>query len=230
MGNKGPTEADAEGEVDTGGRRVKLVITDDHPLVLVGIRDALEKDGRFEIVGEASDGARLVPLIGRTGAEAVLLDLNMPGMSAFECIDRLRARHGDTVKIVVLATESDPALVEALFRHGVSGYIVKTVDVRDLGPSICQSLDGTAFHALGLPAVNDDTVARGAGLSAREAEILRAVARGLSNKEISGELCLAEQTVKFHLTNVYRKLGVANRTAAARWTLAHGIRVDGPSG
>jgi DNA-binding NarL/FixJ family response regulator len=209
---------------------VRILITDDHPLVLIGMREALATDGGFEIVGEAHDCSRVVPLIGQTGAEAVLLDFNMPGMSAFECLDRVHDRYGDDVKVIVIASESDPALIESVFRHGAAGYIVKTVDVRDLGPSIRQALDGTAYHAFGLPAINDDTVARDAGLSEREAEILRAVARGLSNKAISKELWVTEQTVKFHLTNVYRKLDVTNRTEAARWALAHGMQVTDPVG
>ena len=84
-------------------------------------------------------------------------------------------------------------------------------------------MDGTAYHALGLPALNESTVARAAGLTERELEIVKAVARGLSNKAISKELWVTEQTVKFHLTNVYRKLGVANRTEAARWAFSHGF-------
>ena len=205
--------------------RVRILITDDHPLVLIGMREALESDGGFEIVGEAYDCSRVVPMVAQTGAEAVLLDFNMPGMSAFECLDRVRERYQDRVKVIVIASESDPAVIESVFRHGAAGYIVKTVDVRDLGPSIRQSLDGTAYHAFGLPAINDDTVARDAGLSERETEILRAVARGLSNKAISRELWVTEQTVKFHLTNVYRKLDVSNRTEAARWALGHGMHI-----
>ena len=210
-------------------QRIRVLITDDHPLVLIGIRRALEADGGFTIVGEAHDAAELLPLVGRTDAEVVLLDFTMPGMSGFDCMDRLAKRYGTDLKIVVIGTESDPALIEAVFRHGAAGYVLKTVDVRDLGPSIRQALDGTAFHAYGLPAINDDTVARDAGLSRRESEMLRAVARGLSNNGISKELWVTEQTVKFHLTNVYRKLGVTNRTEAARWALARGIQVDPPN-
>jgi DNA-binding NarL/FixJ family response regulator len=204
---------------------VRILITDDHPLVLIGMREALDADGGFEIVGEAYDCARVVPLVAQTSAQAVLLDFDMPGMSAFECLDRVRERYRDRVKVIVIGSHSDPAVIESVFRHGGAGYIVKTVDVRDLGPSIRQALDGTAYHAFGLPAINDDTVARDAGLSERETEILRAVARGLSNKAISRELWVTEQTVKFHLTNIYRKLEVSNRTEAARWALAHGMQI-----
>ena len=87
-------------------------------------------------------------------------------------------------------------------------------------------VDGSAFHAYGLPALNDDSVLHAAGLSPREGDILRAVARGLSNKAIAGELWIAEQTVKFHVTNIYRKLGISNRAEATGWILRNGVRTD----
>jgi DNA-binding NarL/FixJ family response regulator len=84
-------------------------------------------------------------------------------------------------------------------------------------------VEGTAYHALGLPAINEDTIARAAGLTARELQIMRGVARGRSNSMIGAELEITEQTVKFHLGNVYRKLGISSRTEAVRWALGHRI-------
>jgi DNA-binding NarL/FixJ family response regulator len=209
-------------------KRTKIVIADDHPVVLLGIRSALEKDGGFEILAETGDGAQVVTLVGRTNPDVVLLDLKMPGMSGLECLERLRVRHPG-VKVVIIAAEADPTTIEATFKRGACGYIVKNVDIRDIGPSIRQAVDGTAYHAFGLPAISDEATARDAGLSERELEILRGVARGLSNKAIAGELWVTEQTVKFHLTNVYRKLGLSNRSEATRWVLAKGIQTESPS-
>jgi DNA-binding NarL/FixJ family response regulator len=189
----------------------------------VGIAEALAADGDFEVVGEAGDGSQVLPLVRRTRADAVLLDLRMPAMDGFGCLERLRDRHPG-VKVVMLASESDPALIAAAFKRGACGYVVKTVEPRDLGPAIREALDGTAYHAAGLPGINDEAVAHAAGLSRREFEIVRAVARGLSNRAIAHELWISEQTVKFHLRNVYRKLGVSNRTEAARWAHDHGIQ------
>jgi DNA-binding NarL/FixJ family response regulator len=90
--------------------------------------------------------------------------------------------------------------------------------VRDLGPAIHQAVEGTAYHAYGLPAMMDGaSVAKANGLTGRELEIVQGVADGRSNREIAQALWIAEQTVKFHLTNTYRKLGVENRTGLARW-------------
>lgn len=202
--------------------RIRVAISDDHPLLLVGIRGALEADGGFEVVGEARTCLELLPLVDRTRPDAVLVDFTMPGLSGFECIDRIRERVGAAVKIVVVASEDDPALIEAVFRHGASAYVVKTIAVRDLGGAIREALQGTAFHAYGFPSLDDDPV-HDAGLSGRELEVLRGVSRGLSNREIGGELFVTEQTVKYHLTNVFRKLRVANRTEAACWALEHGV-------
>jgi len=203
--------------------RTRIMIADDHPVVLVGVRKALELDGDWDVVGEAHSGCELVPLAGRIDADVILLDLQMPSLDGLDCLDRLRARDPD-VKVVMLASQTDPETVAAAFEHGACGFIVKNVEVADLGPSIHAALDGGAYRPYGLPGLTDALVAKRAGLSKREFDILAAVARGLSNREIAHELWISEPTVKFHLTSVYRKLDVPNRTAAARWALENGIQ------
>jgi len=202
---------------------VRIVIADDHPVMLAGVRKVLEGDGGFEVVGETHVAAKILPLVGQTNPDVVLLDMRMPGMDGLSTLDRLRARYPD-VHVVMCSMGADPEQIQAAFKRGASGYIVKSVDPRDLGSAIRQAVDGTAYHALGLPAINEDTVAKAAGLTEREFEIMKAVARGLANKTIAKELWITEQTVKFHLTNVYRKLGISNRTEAARWALSRGLQ------
>jgi DNA-binding NarL/FixJ family response regulator len=111
-----------------------------------------------------------------------------------------------------------------VLNHGAAAYIVKSVNPIDLASALRQALDGTVFSAIGLPErrAQDDAVKQ-AGLTDRETAILKALAGGLSNKAIAKELWVAEQTVKFHLTNIYRKLDVANRTEAARYAYEHGL-------
>jgi DNA-binding NarL/FixJ family response regulator len=167
----------------------------------------------------------VLPLVGQLGPAVVLLDMHMPGIDGLACIDLIRGRHPD-VKIVACSSEADPEQIQAAFNHGACGYIVKSVDERDFASAIRQAVNGTAYHALGLPSMDDSSIARAAGLSERELEIMRAVTGGLSNKAIAQKLWVTEQTVKFHLTNIYRKLGVSNRTEAARWALAKGLKVD----
>jgi DNA-binding NarL/FixJ family response regulator len=200
---------------------VKIVLADDHGLMLAGVKHALENDG-FEVVGEARSGSEVLPLVSRRDPDVVLLDLRMPGIDGLGCLERIREQH-PKVKVVMCSMSSDPDQIQGAFRRGACGYILKTINPIDLGSAIRQAVEGTAYHALGLPAMNEETVARGAGLTDRESEILKAVARGLPNQAIATELWITVQTVKFHLTSIYRKLGTKNRTEAANWALSKGL-------
>ncbi|MBX5474131.1 MAG: response regulator transcription factor [Thermoleophilia bacterium] len=198
----------------------KVLLADDHRLVLEGIRSALADAEDLEIVGEASRGTDVLPLINRLHPEVVLLDIRMPGMDGLACLELIRKRFPD-VKVVVLSVYTDAEHIEAVLARGASGYIVKSISPRDLASAIRQAVEGTVYHAIGLPAAEDASTA--AGLTERELVILRAVARGMSNRAIGKELWVTEQTVKFHLTNIYRKLNVGNRTEAARAAYRLGI-------
>jgi two-component system, NarL family, nitrate/nitrite response regulator NarL len=194
-----------------------------------GIREALSGEPDIEIVGEATSGAQVLPLVARTSPDLLLLDLRMPELGGLEVLELMRQAHPD-VKVAILSVHNDPAQIAGAFERGVCAYILKSIDWADLGAAIRQAVSGT-FISLGPPAVevaaaeaNDN----GAGLSSREVEILQGVARGLSNRAIASELWLSDQTVKFHLHNVYRKLGVSNRTEAARYAFEHGLAETSP--
>ena len=205
---------------------MKVLIADDHRLMLAGIRRALEQAEDIEVVGEAHSGSQVLPLVSRTNPDLVLLDIRMPGLDGLACLDQIRRRYPQ-VKVVVLSVFSDSEHIEAALKRGACGYIVKSVNPLDLPSAIRQAVEGTVYHALGLPELDEEAQAKQAGLTEREICILKAVARGLSNQAIGKELWVTEQTVKFHLTNIYRKLGVGNRTEAARYAYQHGL-VEGP--
>ena len=190
----------------------------------VGVRRALEADG-FEVVGEASSGEEALSLVRRRLPEVVLLDLEMPGKPGLACIAQIVAEHPD-VRVVVLAEFAKPELIEAAFKHGAWGYVVKSIEDRDLPSAIRQAVDLTAYHAYGLPGLRQDSAAWEVGLTEQELTVVKGVARGLTNRGIARELFVTEQTVKFHLTNVYRKLGLANRTEAARWVFSQGLIIE----
>ena len=218
--SRGARRADDD-SLDPDGRKVlRVLVADDSRLIVAGIRRALEDEDEIEVVGEAANGAEVLPLVGRTDPDVVLLDIRMPKMDGWMVLEQLRARY-PRVKVVMLSVLSDQEHIAMALAHGASGYIVKTINPRDLPSALRQAVEGSVYHAIGFPEVTEESEARAAGLTEREVAILKAVARGLSNQAIGKELWVTEQTVKFHLTNIYRKLGVANRTEAARYAYMH---------
>jgi DNA-binding NarL/FixJ family response regulator len=207
---------------------MRVVLADDHAMILDGIRSALTAEGGFEVVGATSRGEEVLPLVGRTDPEAVVLDLRMPGMDGLTCLRRLSDRF-PAVAVVICSANDDPDQIEAAFRGGARGYVLKSIRAVDFGSAIRQAVEGTACHPAGLPETSDETAAQAAGLTERETEILAAVASGLSNKAIAAELWVTPQTVKFHLTKIYRKLELNNRTEATRWAIANGLDRVRPS-
>jgi len=204
---------------------VKVLIADDHKLIVDGIKRALEDSADFEVVGEASSGSQVLPLVGRTNPDLVLLELRMPGADGLTCLAQIKKRYPD-VKVVVLSVSTDQNVIQTALQRGASAYIVKSINPIDLPSALRQAVEGTVYSAIGLPDPGENP-ARAAGLTDRETTILAALARGLSNEAIGKELWVAEQTVKFHLTNIYRKIGVSNRTEAARLAYQQGL-VDSP--
>jgi DNA-binding NarL/FixJ family response regulator len=201
---------------------IKVVIADDHRLILNALSRALEGAEDFDVVGQTESGAHVLPLVSRTSPDLVLMDIHMPGMSGLQALDLIRERHPKT-KVVLISASTDQEDIQRALRRGADGYLVKTINPDDIPSALRQAYEGTAFYSLGQGETSEEHLARTAGLTDREVTILKAVARGLSNKQISQELFVTEQTVKFHLSNVYRKIGVANRSAAVRYAHQHGL-------
>jgi len=203
---------------------LKVLLADDHPLIAAGIRRAVEHLDDLEVVGEAHTGPELIQLVERRRPDIVVMDLWMPGVSGVEAIETVRERWPST-KVIVLSACEDRATIDAALRAGASAYVLKSAQAVDIASVIRQAASGAVFHAPACPparqtAPDEPAPAR---LTERERSILAAVASGLTTAAISREMWISEHTIKFHLTNIYRKLGVANRAAAVRWALEHGI-------
>lgn len=194
---------------------MRVVLADDHRLMLDGIRKALEADGGFEIVGETQDGAQVIDIVERASPDLVLLDVRMPRMDGLACLDEI-VRRFPTIKVVMLSASTSPELVTSALRRGASAYLTKSVDPTDLPATLRQALEGNVRSTGDADAVARRSVPEGPELTERETQTLQALAQGLSNQEIAKTLWVTQQTVKFHLTNVYRKLGAKNRTQATR--------------
>ncbi len=198
---------------------LKVLIADDHRLMLDAIKLALAETDDIEVVGEATSGSQVLPITGRTNPDVVLLDVHMPEMDGLRCLDLLRKRHPE-VTVVMLSGHDDPETINAALERGASSFVSKHVDPRDLASAVRLAAQGAVFQAVA-PKVDAAEGDAKKVLTPSEQRVLEALARGLSNKEIAQELWLTQQTVKFHLTNIYRRLGVGNRTEAVRYAYQH---------
>lgn len=201
---------------------LRILVADDHPLIRAGIRGALAGVDDIEIVGEASSEAQLLPLISRTSPDVALLDLQMHDGDGLLCLQRIRADHPD-VKVIVLSDRCEPLEIVSVLERGAFAYVLKSIDPSDLAAAIRQAVHGTFYSLGGLPFPESARSNGEAKLTARELEVLQRVAAGLSNRAIAQDLWLSDQTIKFHLRKIYRKLGVTNRTEAALHAFQRGL-------
>lgn len=209
-------------------RQIRLFVADDHGLVLQAIRLALEPHSEIEIVGEAMSGSEVLPRVAETRPDVVLLDVRMPGMDGLQVLDRLQERYPE-LKVVMLSGVEDADVAAEALRRGAIAFLGKDIDPAQIAPVLHQVAEGELVtQPVGAGASRGAQIAEDLGLSPREREILEYVAAGRSNKQIAGELWLSEQTIKYHLTNIYRKLGVSRRTEAARFAYDHGLTHRGP--
>jgi DNA-binding NarL/FixJ family response regulator len=190
--------------------------------MLAAVRRALADAPDFEIVHEVSVGSHVLPAVRDSSPDVVLLDLRMPELDGLECLQRLH-KHDPSIAVVILSSYSDPEQIEAARNGGARGYVVKTVQPVDLPTALRTALASRSFTVWGAGADQAAAPADAASLlSKRETAVLEAVARGLSNREIGRHLWISEQTVKFHLRNIYRKLGITSRTEAASYAYRTG--------
>jgi DNA-binding NarL/FixJ family response regulator len=212
--------------VVTGGdaepTRIRVLIADDHPLIIAGIRRTIEHVDDMEVVGEAHSGPELLSLVERRCPEIVLMDLRMPGADGVDCIERLH-QTWPSVKVVILSACDDRETIDGALRAGANAYVLKSAQTIDIASVLRQVASGAVFHAPSSTPRRPEPSERAEGpvLTDRERSILSAVASGLTTAAISRDLWVSEHTVKFHLTNIYRKLGVANRAGAVRYALEH---------
>jgi len=206
--------------------RIRVLIADDHPLMLAGIRATLEHDDDIELVGEARSAPEVIGLFERRRPAIVLMDLRMPGVSGVELIERIR-RCWPEMTILVLSACDERPTIDAALLAGANAYAVKSAEAADIISLLRQVSNGSVFVAPTQSSHRISPPARARaelhGLTEREQAILAAVASGKTTAAISRELWISQHTVKFHLTNIYRKLGVPNRAGAVRYALEHNL-------
>lgn len=211
---------------------LKVCIADDHLLILDAVRAALLKSDDIEVVSAAHSGEELLRQVEENLPDLVLCDHRMPGVDGLSCLKTIKQRWPQIQVVMLSASENQKQIAEAL-DAGASAYIGKRINPEDLASALRQVVAGVVYQrAAGT--VEEQVAAAGTSegdeLTKRERTMLEAVARGLSTKAISRELWISEKTVKFHLTNIYRKLGVHNRTGAMRYAFEHGLVSALPEG
>lgn len=220
---------------------IRVVLVDDHQLVRAGLRALLDLADDVEVVGEAGNGADALPVVASLTPDVVLMDLSMPVMDGIEATRRIREQTPDT-HVVVLTSFTEEDRFAAALAAGAIGYLLKDSDPEDvidavraaaaghapIDPRMARALlpGGSTDPRLGAAGPAEAPAAaegRVDGLSLREREVLSLVAGGLANKQIARALGISDRTVKTHLANIFRNIGVADRTSAAMWARDHGI-------
>jgi NarL family two-component system response regulator LiaR len=202
---------------------MRVLLAEDHKIVRQGTRMYLESMG-VEIVGEATTGLEAVKLARELRPDVVIMDIHMPELTGVEATRRIRHEYDD-VRVLVLTAYDDPAYVHALLEAGADGFVLKTAEFSELYRALQEVAVGrTAFNAeVMAKAAHYEQPALVEGLTDREIEILGYAARGLTNKQIAGELFISDRTVQGHLQNIYQKLHVATRTEAVTAAATRGI-------
>jgi len=208
---------------------IKILIADDHPVVREGLIAMLSREVDFKVVGEAKDGAEAVNKAKELSPDVVLMDLRMPEMDGVEAMRQIRSAMPD-IKFIILTTYSDDDYIFSGIEAGARAYLLKDAPREDLFKAIRSVYRG---ESLIQPVVASKLLDRfsqlsrrapsGEELSERELEVLCLMAKGAANKEISAELNIAQSTVKTHITNIFQKLGVNDRTEAVTQALKKGI-------
>ncbi len=210
--------------------RIRIYLADDHELVRRGLLALLSTEPELEVVGVGADGAEAVSQAAALEPDVILMDLQMPRKSGIEAIGEIKEANPHA-RILVLTSFGDDDLVFAAIQAGALGYLLKDSSPQELVQAIKNVHDGHPFldpeialkmiHEINRPLANRTPTEE--PLTPRETEILKLVARGLSNNDIAGELVVSERTVRTHLSNILSKLHLANRTQAALYALRQGI-------
>jgi DNA-binding NarL/FixJ family response regulator len=204
---------------------IRILVVDDHAVVRRGLVELFGTAEDIEVVGDAADGTSAVEEVGRLDPDLVLMDLSMPGIDGVEATRRIRADHPDVAVVILTSFSEQPRIIGAI-DAGAVGYLLKDAEPDELLRGVRAAAAGEApFSPKAAKALLSLGAQRhvAAELSDREREVLACVVEGLPNKLIARRLSISEKTVKAHLTSVFRRIGVTDRTQAALWAERHGI-------
>lgn len=210
-------------------KKIVVMIADDHSLIREGLKQLLEFDGSIEVVAEASNGIECLEKLNSFQPDVLLLDINMPDKNGIEVLREMKAENSP-VKVLILTVHNELEYLMNAVDIGVDGYILKDSELAELKRAISAVIDGENYIQPSLiPALNNQLVNRDIEkdkinlLTNRELEVLAQVANGMFNKEIATNLNISERTVKNHISNIFKKIDVSDRTQAAVFAIKNNI-------
>lgn len=208
---------------------VEVIIADDHSMVREGLKQLLELDGDIVVIGEASDGVECLDLLEKKLPQALLLDINMPNMNGLEVLEKIKEKNLDT-KVIILTVHNEVEYLLKAVEIGIDGYMLKDSNSDELKKAIYSVIDGESYIQPNLiPILNSKMIERDvekeklALLTKRELEVLKLMAIGSYNKEIGEKLNISERTVKNHISSIFKKIDVSDRTQAAIFAIRNDL-------
>lgn len=201
--------------------KIKIMITDDHPIIREGLKQLLELDGNMEVIAEANDGEECLEMLQSISPDVLLLDINMPKRNGIEVLESIK-KQKIPIKVLILTLHNEIEYLLKAVEIGIDGYILKDSDSDELKKAIEVVISGNTYIQPSLiPSLNkgkkeytaDENRIR--SLTRRELEVLKLIAGGCSNRRISEELSISERTVKNHISHIFKKIDVEDRTQAA---------------
>ena len=221
-----------EGRVDafmSSGKRIRILLADDHAVLRAGLRALLSAQGDLEVVGEASDGGEAVRLTQTLRPDVVVMDIGMPGVGGIDATARIK-RDLPGVRVLILSMHDDRGYLRQVLRAGASGYVLKKAADTELLAAIRAAARGEVFldPALAKALVEDVLEPRAMGgdtppLSDRERDVLRLIAHGHTNQQVADRLCISVKSVETYKARLMEKLSLKGRAELVRYALQHGL-------
>ena len=209
--------------------KIRIVIADDHSMIREGLTQLLELEGDIQVVAEAGNGEECLKVIEKEKPDVVLLDINMPVMNGLKMLETLRNSKNKKQKVLILTIHNEIEYLMKAVDIGVEGYVLKDAESAVLKKAICTVHSGEKYIDFSMVPMLNEKIAQekekveDEKLTRREIEVLKLLAEGLFNKEIAYKLSISEKTVKNHVSNIFKKIGVFDRTQAAVYAIKNNI-------
>lgn len=208
---------------------VKLMIADDHSMIREGLKQLLELEGEFEVIEEAKDGEECIEKLKKIIPDVLLLDINLPKKNGLQVLEEIR-KEKKNYKILILTVHNEVEYLMKAVEAGTNGYLLKDSESSELKKAINHIVNGQDYiQPTLIPALNAKMIEKDSdavmleSLTKREIEVLKLLTVGMYNKEVAEKLSISERTVKNHVSNIFKKINVTDRTQAAIFAIRNGL-------